>query len=294
MKAIRGVWRMSRPTQVALVVVVFAVGVAAGAAMAGSPDWTAVAWAAGALVPVAVSVHVINEYADAETDALTHRTTFSGGSGALSDLGMSRRTAWRAAVAAAVVSGAVVAVGLGTGGLTAVAAGLLAIGLVGGWQYSVGPLRMSRRGLGEVGNAVLGGLLLPVYGAAAATGRVSAAAVLMFLPFALFDFVNLLETQWADREADHFVAKHTLVTRISPGAVRTLAVLATVAAYVVLFAAANELMVVAVALATLAALPFSVWALVRITRVDRPLPGVLAMVTSIVVQGVAWTAIAVM
>lgn len=291
--AARALWRMSRPEQVLLIGVVYATGVAAGAAVHDRLDVTAVLWGLAALVPTAVSVHVVNEYADRETDALTRRTAFSGGSGALADLGVHPRFALRAAVAAGALALAVTACGLTTGGLPAGASAMLVVGLVGGWQYSVGPLRFSRRGLGEVANSVLGGLLLPLFGGATATGRLEAVDVLLFVPFALLDFVNLLETQWPDRVADRLAGKHTLVSRVSPGRVRMLAVVATVVAYGTAVVVLADLMLVAVAVASLVALPLSVWALTRITRTERPLPGVLAMVTFLLAQGAAWTTVAV-
>lgn len=287
-----GVWRMSRPEQLLLVVAVFAVGVVAGTALHGGPDPVAVSWCLAALIPATVSIHVVNEYADHETDALTRRTAFSGGSGALADLGLDRTVALRAALVAAVAALAVAAAGLAASALPPVAAGLLVAGLAGGWQYSVGPLRLSRRGWGEVANALLGGLLLPVYGVAAATGRVGVVDVLVFLPFALLDFVNLLETQWPDRVADRLAGKRTLVSRVTPRTVRRLAATATVAAYGTAVAVPSGLMLAGVAVASLAALPLSVWAVVRIARVERPLPGVLAMVTFLLAQGGAWTVLA--
>jgi 1,4-dihydroxy-2-naphthoate octaprenyltransferase len=49
---------------------------------------------------------------------------------------------------------------------------LLMAGVVGGLAYSVAPVALMRRGAGEAVNAILGGLLLPLYGVASATGRV--------------------------------------------------------------------------------------------------------------------------
>jgi hypothetical protein len=43
---------------------------------------------------------------------------------------------------------------------------------------------------------------------------------------------------------------------------------------------------------SLAALPLSAWALVRITRIESPMPTVLAMLTMLVGQGAAWTYLA--
>lgn len=286
---------MSRPDQLVLVAVVFAAGVAAGTAIsaeAGGPASEGAGggpvWALTTLLLVAASVHVINEWADADTDAMTRRTRFSGGSGALTELGVARHVALVAAVSLA-GSGVVSAlVGWSLGTLPTSALALLAVGLVGGWLYSVGPFAFSRHGWGEVANAALGGLALPAYGMAVAGGAVSTSDVVVFAPFALLVFVNLLETQWPDRDADRSVGKHTLASRLSPRAVRALATAVVAGAYVLVVAMAPEPLPRVVALASLSALPLSVWGLVRLTRSREPLPGVLAMVVMIVAQGLAW------
>jgi len=50
-----------------------------------------------ALLPVSAGVHYANEYADYLTDRLTTRTLFSGGSGALAEMGLPQRSALWAA-----------------------------------------------------------------------------------------------------------------------------------------------------------------------------------------------------
>lgn len=287
--------RMSRPDHLALILVVFATGLAAGAADRGAdaglpvaPSTVGLALAAAALLLVAASVHVVNEYADTDTDALTRRTRFSGGSGALSEETVPRHTALVAAVVMAIAGLVVGLFGWIVGALPTAAVALLAIGLVGGWLYSVGPFALSRHGWGEVANAVLGGLVLPVFGVALVTGMVSEAAVAVFVPFALLVFVNLLETQWPDRAADRAVGKHTLTSRLSARAVRRLATSAVVAAYLLVVLLAPDPLPAQVAAASLLALPLSAWGLVRLTRNPAPLPSVLAMVTMVVAQGIAW------
>ena len=286
------VWRMSRPEQVTLIVVVFGAGVAAGLA-AGGAITPAVWWALAALVPTAVSVHVVNEYADYATDARTARTAFSGGSGALHDYGLDRSLALQVAVVAGLVGLVLAALGLLLGGLGTVAALLLTVGMVGGWQYSVAPLALSRHGAGEVANAVLGGLVLPMYGVAAVRGGVAVADALAFVPFALLALVNLLETQWPDRHADQAVGKDTLVVRLGAARVRIVAVTVVLTAYGLLpVLASTAVLAPPVALASLVGVPLSVWGLARLTRVETPLPGVLAMVAVIVAQACAWLVVA--
>lgn len=282
---------MSRPEQVGLVVLVYAVGAAAGTTRPGASladAGTGLLWGLAALLATAVSVHVVNEYADYDTDARTVRTRFSGGSGALHDLGLQPEVALRAASTSAVLAVAVAGAGLVAGALSPAAVGLLLLGLVGGWQYSVGPLRLSRRGWGEVANAALGGLLLPVYGIAAVTGAATATDAALFVPLSALVLVNLLETQWADRDADRRVGKATLTSRLSGRATRLLAAAATVAGYGALLVLSPAPIPTSVAVASLTAAPFSVWAVVTMTRRREPLPAVVAMVVMVLAQLVAW------
>ena len=99
--------------------------------------------------------------------------------------------------------------------LNAVALGLLVFILVFGWMYSLPPLKLAWRGWGELDNALLGGLALPVYGYATVTATVDFHAVLAALPFALLVFLNLLATTWPDRHADAQVGKYTLATLLT-------------------------------------------------------------------------------
>jgi 1,4-dihydroxy-2-naphthoate octaprenyltransferase len=287
---VRALWLMSRPEQVLLVLVVFTVGVASALADTGdrqTPSAAAVVWSTLALTLAAVSIHVINEWADHDTDALTRRTAFSGGSGALARYALPRSFAAEAALAsfAAAVAAGVVAAASGGGSLV-----LLLAGLVGGWAYSVPPARLSRRGLGEITNAALGGLVLPVYGVSVVREPTGTDA-LAFLPFALLAFVNLLETQWPDRDADRAVGKLTLVSRLTARGVRRLGWLVVLAAYAGALLLTPQVLPLAVTAASFLAAPLSVWGAVTLTQRTAPLPAVLAMIVAIVAQGLAWLAL---
>lgn len=141
-------------------------------------------------------------------------------------------------------------------------------------------------------NALLGGLLLPLYGIAAAAGRITRDNLVMFLPFALVVFVNLLETQWADRHADMATGKNTLAARAPATLLRGLAAAATVAAYTLLLLLAPAPIPPLVAGTSMAALPLSVYAAWHLTRHDTPGPAVLAMLVLLAVQLLSWTHLA--
>ncbi|PSQ19297.1 1,4-dihydroxy-2-naphthoate octaprenyltransferase [Halobacteriales archaeon QS_8_69_26] len=284
---------MSRPSQLLLIGVVYATGVAAALAR-GVPAAADRIWGGlAAVVLVAAGVHYANEYADYGTDRLTDPTPFSGGSQALVGTDLHPRIALRAAVASLVLGAVFAAWRALQGHLGAAAGTTLGLIAVFGWTYSLPPLELAWRGWGELDNAALGGLALPVYGFAATAGRVDAAAVLAFVPFSCLVFLNLLETQWPDREADAAVGKYTLATRWDPRRLRrvyaagTLFVFGSLAALL-----AAGVIPLLVGVATLPAAPLVAWGYLRYTRREFPFPAVAAMVLTAVGQLAAWPAVA--
>ena len=93
---------MARPSQVALVILVFTAGVLL-AAWRGTvaSDGRAVATGLALLLAATVAVHWANEAVDVATDARSHRTAFSGGSGALGASGLAQARLSRPACLAA-------------------------------------------------------------------------------------------------------------------------------------------------------------------------------------------------
>jgi 1,4-dihydroxy-2-naphthoate octaprenyltransferase len=287
----RAVWRMSRPAQLALIVAVYALGVAIALGLGARLEPEAAVGGLLALVPTAASVHFANEWADYETDALAVRTPFSGGSGALRDLSLPPSVARDAAVTAGSVA-LVCSSGLLVGGyLPSTAFVALAAIAVFGWGYSLPPLALSRRGLGELDNALLGGLVLPHYGAAT-QGAATLAVCAAVAPFTLLVFANLLATQWPDRRADAAVGKYTLPTRWSPRQLRRLHRLSVAAAFLLLPLLVGRVLPPVVGWASLAALPFGLWGALTYTHDERPLPTVAAMVVLAVSQLLAWASVA--
>lgn len=286
-------WKMSRPSQLLLIVVVYALGVAMGVARGATFESATTFVGAVVLLPLAASVHYVNEYADVETDALTDRTRFSGGSGALVETGLPARTGLRAATVSLVVGAAVAVVTVAAGLLSVPAVGWLVVVVVAGWAYSVGP-RLVARGLGEVTNAVLGGLVLPLYGVAVVGGPLDPTAVLALLPFGLYVFANLLATQWPDRSADGRTGKRTLPTRWSVTRLRRAHWTTTAATFALfgLLPLTGHLPRL-VGWSCLVATPAAAVASRRYTRVRSPFPSVATMVGLAVIQLLAWGVLAV-
>jgi 1,4-dihydroxy-2-naphthoate octaprenyltransferase len=306
---LRALIAMSRPDQLLLMALLYATGVLVAlggdrttdvfATLSGgaSPDLLPVVVGFLLFLPVAVSVHYANEYADYETDRLTTRTPFSGGSGALARTGLPRRFALRAAAAALVLAavslGATATVAFVGGPVVtpdAPALGLLALIAVLGWQYSLPPLALAWHGWGELDNALLGGVLLPVY-AVAVAGEVTVASVLAFLPFGCVVFVNLLATTWPDREADAAVGKDTLATRLTTDGLRLLYAGVLLAGGVSMALLHGGPVPAVVCRASLLAAPPLLWGLVAYTRKRSPFPTVTGMVVLAGTQFVGWVAV---
>ncbi|WP_440765027.1 prenyltransferase [Natronorubrum sp. DTA7] len=240
------------------------------------------------LLPVAVAIHYANEYADVETDALTTRTPFSGGSGAIDQTGLSRSFLRSATVRSALVASIIVAGVASVAGLPLDSLALLAAIFGLGLAYSLPPIAFVRRGVGEVVNAVIGDVLLPLYGVAVVASPRPAAA-LAVVPFTLLVACNLLATHWPDRTADAGVGKRTLAVRWSPARIRrAFATLAVTAAIVTVVLWLGDVLPDAVALAHLAPVPFVLWSWIVLTRQHSPLPAVLAMVVLAVLGTIAW------
>jgi 1,4-dihydroxy-2-naphthoate polyprenyltransferase len=281
---------MARPSQLLLVLVVAFLGIALARARGAAPDPAEIAAGLGVLLLVAASIHLANEYADHETDARTRRTPFSGGSGTLPRTGLPRSLALGAALGC-LGTGLLAAFGLLAAGLVPLPAVLiLAGGAIGGWAYSVGPFPLAWRSLGEPANAVLGGLLLPLYGVAIAGGPVDHLAVAAFIPLALVVWANLLATTWPDRVADASVGKRTLATRWTASHLRGLYGLVSVGALLVLAAQSAGTVPLLVALAGITAGPFLVVGFLAYTRTESALPTVAAMSWLVTAQLAAWIA----
>ncbi len=288
-RPVRGLAAMSRPDQLALIAFVYGLGALVAVRRGATPEPTALAFGAVATLAVSASVHYANEYADVETDSLTERTAFSGGSGAAERYGVGRSLAWRATVATALVGTALTGLGLGVDLLSAEAAAGLALVAVLGWAYSLPPVALSWRGLGELDNALLGGVVLPAVGVAVAADAVSLRTLALFVPFGALVFANLLATGWPDRDADAAVGKLTLPVRWSAPRLRRAywgAVLASAGTFAGLWLVGWLPTVVAAA--TLPAYGLAVWAGRGYTRRRSPFPSVAAMVAYAGAHAAGW------
>jgi 1,4-dihydroxy-2-naphthoate octaprenyltransferase len=236
----------------------------------------------GAAILISISIHYANEYADYETDKLTIRTLYSGGSGALQDLGLERSLALKGALLALLLGVVLGTIGLFLGDIPVHGVVMLIIAVILGWGYSLKPLALAWRGWGEVDNAFLGAILLPVYGFTVISLQVERSVIVASIPFGLLAFVNLLATHWADRAADHAVGKNTLANTISVNRLRWIYFLIILGVYIWVYWLTFYPQIVR--LSSMAVLPLSIWGFQRFTKQHSPAPSVIPMVAFLIVQ----------
>lgn len=287
-KVVSALWGMARPLIMLSVVLVYCDGAIIVWTIESKLDIQTFLWGLAALLPVATSIHYVNEYADYETDSLTRRTPFSGGSGVLPSGQISRSVALQAGWIWLILGSIIAVIGVATRILNINALLILLLGALGGWMYSLPPLRLAWRGWGEIDNAVLGGMALPLYGYAVQTARIDMWVVAACLPFTLVVFINLLATTWADRQADAQVGKYTLAVRLPVRSLRLIYATAASLCFIALFFLMDYILPRIVAVGSFVALPLVVWGGLRYTRIRSPHPTVFAMITLLFIQMALW------
>jgi 1,4-dihydroxy-2-naphthoate polyprenyltransferase len=280
--------RMSRPAQLLAITLVYSLGCLL--ALANGVEFNSSYSAAGflALIPISISIHFANEYADFETDRLTVRTPFSGGSGALPESGYPRQIALIGAWITLILGSVLAITGWGLGRIPSISLFILFLGGFFGWMYSLRPLALAWNGWGELTNALLGGVLLPLYAFSAHTRWVDWKAILTFIPFGMLVFINLLATTWPDRQADAMVGKRTLATRWPVARLRLLYLMVAMGAVLILLLLRNVIYPHGVVWSSLSVVPILVWSTLAYTRQHSPFPTVAAMVFFLLVHLATW------
>ncbi len=192
------------------------IGSAWGYRVAGRISWNLAVLALLATLCVHLAANVLNDVSDdlSGADRANEARIFpyTGGSRFIQNgvLSVHEMTLWGMTLLA-------VAAVLGLVLLELSGPGVLVFGLVGvalGLAYSVRPIELAGRGLGEATIAVAFGVL-PVAGAAwLQSGRLDMASILISLPVGLWVTAILLMNEVPDRSADARAAKATLVVRL--------------------------------------------------------------------------------
>ncbi len=287
---LRAIFGLARPIILLGVLLVHGGGVAAAFASGYPLNGPALLLGFVALLFAGASVNFVNEYADYETDSLTEKTRYSGGSGVLPAGLVPRRTALAAGWVTLLLGLGIAVFGAVVGVLTWTAVAVLVAGAFGGWMYSLPPLKLAWNGAAEIANGVLGGLVLPLYGYSLLSGRVEGWVIAAFLPYALLITTTAMATTWPDRDADRQVGKRTLATWMPVSRLRLVYLFLTAASFVVLLVLpfVSRVPVHIALVGLLVALPPAVIAYQHYTRVRNPHATARAAMMLLFAQTAAW------
>jgi 1,4-dihydroxy-2-naphthoate polyprenyltransferase len=208
---------MARPHFVAGTAVVYSVGALVARSETHTLNWAAFVLGLAVVWLVQFATHFFNEYTDREADAFnTHRTFFSGGSGALQIEALSPRAALWAGTGTLILA-VVLFFSLAAlptfGPATVLVFGLAAIGAT---VYSVHPFALAYRWWGVFDTTIIAGFLTPLLAYNLQTGRIGVALILASLPLVVLVFAGTINTALPDYEADRAAGKHTLVVHLHP------------------------------------------------------------------------------
>ncbi|MGF7119436.1 prenyltransferase [Methanobacterium oryzae] len=213
------------------------------------------------LVLATLAAHYANEYADIDTDTITRRTWFSGGSGVLPSKIVPKSWALNSARILIAITIIITILSFYFGYLPFSGVLIVGIGLFGGWFYSMPPLQLERTSLGEIDNALLGGFLMPLIAYVPQVGSLSLKEIIILIPVVLAVFVNLLGVHWSDRKADESCGKKTLVVNLDENT-RTIHAVFTGLIYAISIFLIY-LVPLKVVVAIFLTIPFALWSIIR-------------------------------
>jgi 1,4-dihydroxy-2-naphthoate polyprenyltransferase len=169
-----------------------------------------------AVLLICIGCYLTGEIFDQREDLETirhGRTRFSGGTLVVA---RGRLTANRVALSAAAtfMVAAVLGVVIVTVHGNMVLLGLGAFGMVSAIAYSTPPIRLVKRGLGELFIAICYGWLTLVTGYASASGELLPHSALLAIPVSLTVFNVIFLNEFPDYEADRSTGKRNLLVRV--------------------------------------------------------------------------------
>ena len=166
------------------------------------------------ILPAQLSVHFSNDYFDVGSDGPAHPTLISGGGGVLQEHPELREPVKWIAVGLICSSLIMGVVFLRVYAYPGWIFGLVVLGNLLGWCYSVPPFRFSQRGLGEVCYTLIAGFLVPGMGYLALRGTIDAGGLFLLLPLLLYGLASILSVEIPDVEADLLAHKGTWLARM--------------------------------------------------------------------------------
>ena len=252
----------------------YVIGVLMALHQTGLLDVMALVFGLATMWLLQLSTHFLNEYYDQIGDySNRHRTFFSGGSGVLAEGRLAPQLARLAALVAfslAVLLLATATLTFSTFGLTTLV--IFSIAAIGALGYSAPPLSLVERGLGELYVTLIVGLLVPLFGYSAQTGKASLMFALACLPCASLILASVISVAFPDFESDRKTLKQTLVVILGPEKAAKLYAVLLTAGYIMSWFIMPLGIPITVVLAQAATMPIAALSLFELKRGGYKIP----------------------
>ncbi len=262
--------KMGRPFVLVAGVIAYLVGLSMAYYELGTINITKAIYGFLILVFGTLMGHYANEYSDVDTDSLTKRTPYSGGSGVLPSGLVPLSWALHSAIFFLFLTLVITFILVYYGILKFIILLIVLPALFGGWIYSMPPFSLERKGLGELDNAILGGFCMTLIAYTAQTGKITINSIMSLIPISLVVFVNLLGVHWFDKSADKSVGKLTLVVKLGDNT-RYLFYILVIIMYVITLIFMGNVFPTKVGIAILTTIPFGIYSSYKFTKTSSPM-----------------------
>lgn len=278
--------KLGRPFILVAALIAYTVGLSLAYFELGFIQWDLALLGLAIMMTGTLMAHYANEYADIDTDSITRRTRFSGGSGVLPAGIVPAVWALYAAVAFMMVSLSLTAISIAYGVLAPVVGLIVVLGILGGWFYSMPPFRFERTWFGEIDNSLLGGYPMPLIAYACQTGHLTLESIIIMVPVFLVVLANLIGVHWPDRAADEAVGKRSLVVTLGDEAI-TAHWIIIILTYVSVLAI-SPLLPQEVVIASMVTIPVGILAGLSLGKIKSPIFSSGLMAVLMIAMSVGW------
>lgn len=207
--------QLSRPIFLVGVAILYALGVGIAHYLGAQIDWVAYILGQIWVSLLQLSTHYLNEYFNARADAHNpNRTWLTGGSGALGEGKLPRRTALLAAYTCLAILASLTVIMASKGYLSVTVSLIMAIAFFGALSYSTPPFNLEASGYGELLVSVLATFFVPAFAFLLQVDELHRLVAMSAFPLATAHLAMFMTFELPDYSTDLKFGKRTLLVRM--------------------------------------------------------------------------------
>lgn len=215
MQSLGYIIRVARPLFLLGAVLVYALGTGIANYLGVTIDWGLYLLGQFWVTFMQLSVHFLNEYYDADADADNpNRTPFSGGSGEVGEDKISRSTILFVSFACLAVVASLTVLIFRQASLSPEILTIMVLIFLGGFFYSVPPIRLVSSGYGELTTSIIVANLVPAFAYVLQAGELHRLIAMSTFPLTAVHLSMMLAFELPDYANDLKYEKQTLMVRI--------------------------------------------------------------------------------